>query len=71
MGLQIPGELMSLLGTLGYTWPEGDETKLFELGQAWLAFPDRLTAALEDAQYSAKRVWSGNHDTAIDSFHDS
>lgn len=34
MGMELPGELRSLLGVLGYTWPEADETKLFEMGNA-------------------------------------
>ncbi|MEV4656932.1 hypothetical protein [Micromonospora sp. NPDC049301] len=38
MGIQIPGELSGLLNELGYLWPESDEERLFELGQAWIAF---------------------------------
>jgi hypothetical protein len=68
MGLQLPGELISLLSMLGYTWPEADETKLFEMGNAWIGFPDRITAGLKDADVSAQQVWSGNQDSAIDAF---
>jgi hypothetical protein len=68
MGLQLPGELVSLLGMLGYTWPQADETKLFEMGDAWLAFPDRLTTGLADAEVAAKQVWTGNQDSAVEAF---
>lgn len=42
MGLQLPGELRSLLSMLGYSWPEADETKLMEMGGAWLRFAGTL-----------------------------
>jgi hypothetical protein len=38
MGLQLPPELIEALSYVGCTWPEADETKLMEAGQAWLAF---------------------------------
>jgi hypothetical protein len=68
MGLQLPGELISLLSMLGYTWPQADETKLFEMGNAWMGFPDRITAGLKDADIAAQQVWTGNQDSAIDAF---
>jgi hypothetical protein len=68
MGLQIPGELSSLLSMLGYTWPEADETKLLDMGQEWLSFADKLQDPLADAQGNAQLVWSGNQGEAIDAF---
>ncbi|MEV0569099.1 hypothetical protein [Dactylosporangium sp. NPDC050588] len=68
MGLQLPGELISLLGMLGYSWPEADETKLFEMGGAWMAFPDRITSGLADADASAARIWTDNKDSAVEAF---
>src|SRR5262245_57193107 len=38
MGLQLPPSLTEALHYVGVTWPEADETKLYEAGQAWLAF---------------------------------
>jgi hypothetical protein len=38
MGLQLPSWLTEALEYVGVTWPEADETKLFEAGQAWLTF---------------------------------
>lgn len=71
MGLQLPGELTSLLGMLGYTWPQADETKLLEMANAWMAFPDRITTGLADADAAAQRVWADNHDTAVEAFRSS
>lgn len=39
MGLQLPPELIEALSYVGCTWPEADETKLFEAGRAWLGSP--------------------------------
>ena len=69
--MQLPGELISLLGMLGYTWPEADEVKLFEMGQAWLAFPDRMQSNLGDAHTAAQAVWTDNQDSAIEAFRES
>jgi hypothetical protein len=58
MGLQLPGELRSLLDILGYTWPEADETKLIEMGQSWIAFSGRLGTIVDDAGTTASTVWT-------------
>ena len=61
MGLQLPGELVSLLGMLGYTWPEADESKLFRLGSQWMGFSGALneiaaTAGAQDAAEARRFV---------------
>ncbi|MET7467391.1 hypothetical protein ACFYON_05510 [Micromonospora sp. NPDC005686] len=58
MGMELPGELRSLLGVLGYTWPEADETKLFEMGNAWIRFSDTLSGVVSDANTGAATVWT-------------
>jgi hypothetical protein len=68
MGLQLPSELISLLGMLGYTWPEADETKLFEMGQRWMSFSGTLESDISTANAAAQRVWSGNTGQGIDAF---
>ncbi len=60
MGMQLPGELVSVLGVLGFTWPEGDEEKLFELGNAWTRFAGSLTGQTADATAHAQNVWQVN-----------
>ncbi|MEU5876586.1 hypothetical protein [Spirillospora sp. NPDC047279] len=68
MGLQLPGELIGLLGMLGYTWPEADESKLFELGGAWMAYGGTVQGIVADADTAAQQVWSGNKGEDIDAF---
>lgn len=69
MGLQLPGELISLLGMLGYTWPEADETKLFELGSTWTEFAGRLHEFTAAADAAAQRVWAENKGEEFEAFH--
>lgn len=69
MGLEIPDELRSLLGILGYTWPEADEAALVEMGQAWIDFSGRLEAIVSDATQTAAEVWTGHEGAAVDAFH--
>ena len=68
MGLQLPGELVSLLGMLGYTWPEADEQKLFEMGQSWIGFAGRLPAPVGAADAHAQRVFTENSGQGIGAF---
>ncbi|HEV7935718.1 MAG TPA: hypothetical protein VGP70_25815 [Actinomadura sp.] len=68
MGLQLPGELISLLSMLGYTWPEADETKLFEMGNAWIGFAASHSGPLGEADAHAERVWMDNRGEDIDAF---
>jgi hypothetical protein len=58
VGLQLPGELISLLGLLGYNWPEADEEKLFEMGQAWIGFAQTIDTAVQESGRAATEVWS-------------
>ncbi|WUU88091.1 hypothetical protein OHA34_26945 [Spirillospora sp. NBC_01491] len=68
MGMQLPGELIGLLGMLGYTWPEADETKLFEIGSTWLEFAGTVQGVASEAGSAAQQVWSGNQGQDIDAF---
>ncbi|GAA2615703.1 hypothetical protein SMC26_09855 [Actinomadura fulvescens] len=68
MGLQLPGELRSLLSMLGYTWPEADEMKLMEMGNAWLGFAAKQSGPLGDLDAHAGRVWQVNKGADIDAF---
>ena len=70
MGMEIPGELRSLLGLLGYSWPEADETALVEMGRAWMSFSDRLDAIVSDATSTATEVWTGHEGEAVAAFQD-
>lgn len=68
MGMQLPGELIGLLGMLGYTWPEADETKLFELGNTWTEFAGRLNGFTGTADAAAQRVWTENRGEEFEAF---
>lgn len=68
MGLQLPGELIYLLGMLGYTWPEADEQALFQMGQSWMSFSGDLSGPVEQAHGHAQQVWSANTGAAVEAF---
>ncbi|MFI5843537.1 hypothetical protein ACIA8K_27915 [Catenuloplanes sp. NPDC051500] len=68
MGLQLPGELIWLLGELGYTWPEADEEKLFEMAGEWIAFSGTVQQAIVDGTAAAQQVWSANTGADVAAF---
>jgi hypothetical protein len=68
VGLQLPGELISLLSMLGYTWPEADEEKLFELGNRWTTYGGTLAGAVRDLDAAAQPVWQQNRGEAVAAF---
>jgi hypothetical protein len=68
MGLQLPGELVTLLQDLGYNWPEADEEKLFDLAMAWNEFAPRLDPLADRLDAAAKRVWTENSGDAVNAF---
>jgi hypothetical protein len=68
MGLQLPGELVPILGMLGYSWPEGDEEKLLRIGHDWLGFASDSGRPIEDSHGHAQQVWSANKGDGIDAF---
>ena len=70
MGLQLPGELVTLLQDLGYNWPEADEQKLFELAMAWTEFAPRLDPIADQLDAAARRVWTDNSGDAVSAFRD-
>jgi hypothetical protein len=68
VGLQLPGELVTFLGMIGFNWPQGDEEKLFEMGQAWISFAPTAHGHSQDADAVAAQIWNGNTGTAVDAF---
>ena len=60
MGLQLSGELVSVLNAVGFAWPRGDEDKLFEMGQTWVRFADTLRGGTQSATTHAQNVWQLN-----------
>ena len=68
MGLQLPGELISLLGMLGFSWPEADETKLMEMGGKWISFGGTLQSTSANADQVAQGVWTSNKGEDFEAF---
>ncbi|MEV0648961.1 hypothetical protein AB0I28_27280 [Phytomonospora sp. NPDC050363] len=68
MGMQLPGMLITLLDELGYTWPEGDETKLFELGRLWMGLSSTLKSGTAALDGPAQGVWAQNQGDAVEAF---
>lgn len=68
MGMQLPGELATLLQDLGYNWPMSDEEKIFKMGSGWLDFSGKVIQPISDANSHASRVWSEHKGEGIQAF---
>jgi hypothetical protein len=68
VGLQLPDWLTEPLSWIGLDWPQADEEKLFEAGQAWIDFSTQLSPAAAHANSAATNVWSTNDGPASDAF---
>ncbi|WP_247663408.1 hypothetical protein [Micromonospora sp. U21] len=66
--MAIPGELASLLAMIGYDWPEGDEGKLFELGQVWMDFSTTVEEMGQKADELAAEVTGANRGEVVAAF---
>jgi hypothetical protein len=68
MGMQLPGELITLLGVLGYEWPESDEEKIFNLAGEWTGMAEQLGPRVESLSAAARALIEGNTGGDIDAF---
>ncbi|MFI7607745.1 hypothetical protein ACIBTV_21745 [Micromonospora sp. NPDC049366] len=68
MGLTLPGELVTVLGMIGYDWPTSDEEKLFRLGQAWITFAGDVGQVAAEVDAGARRVTDVNVGEAVAAF---
>lgn len=68
MGMQLPGELVTVLGFLGVDWPEGDEEKIFGAGNTWLGFSSRLQGVSGNALQAADKVSKGHKGPTVEAF---
>jgi hypothetical protein len=64
----LPGELVWILGELGYNWPEADEQKLFELANTWMEFSSRLQPIAEAAGVPVDRLLASAGGEALEAF---
>lgn len=68
MGLQLPEELIEALSWVGCTWPEADESILFDCGSAWLAFGDNSEKHAKLAVTAVDRMVQENSSPGITAF---
>jgi hypothetical protein len=68
MGLQLPHALTEPLGWIGMTWPEADEELLYQAGQAWIDYGNKLQKLADAANQVADRLVSTNQGETIDAF---
>jgi uncharacterized protein YukE len=66
--MQLPGELISLLGVLGFEWPESDEESMFKLAGEWTGMADQLSGKIEALQSAARTLLENNQGAHIDAF---
>ncbi|SDE24915.1 hypothetical protein [Glycomyces harbinensis] len=68
MGMQLPSELITLLGVLGYEWPESDEEKIFNLAGEWTGMADQISARVESLSAASRTLIENNAGGDIDAF---
>ncbi|WP_369807676.1 hypothetical protein [Glycomyces sp. NRRL B-16210] len=66
--MQLPSELIGLLGMLGYDWPESDEESLFNLAGEWTGMADQLAGRVESLQSAARTLLENNQGAQVDAF---
>jgi hypothetical protein len=68
MGMTVPGEVQTILSIIGFSWPQGDETKLLDLGQTWSQLSNLLDGHVSEAQNTATQVWNQNKGDMVSAF---
>jgi hypothetical protein len=68
MTIQLPSELTWALSQIGIDFPDTDEDKLNEMGQAWQRFSNTLWQLADEADKHARAVWTGNEGDSIEAF---
>ncbi|MGW5361224.1 WXG100-like domain-containing protein [Actinopolymorpha pittospori] len=68
--MELPSWLTEPLSWIGLEWPQADEVKLFEAGQAWIAFGMRLQPVSADASAAAARVVAMNEGRPAEAFYE-
>lgn len=68
MAIMLPSELASLLGILGFDWPQSNEDNLMDFGQAWMEFGGELSDILAEGGGNAAETWTDQIGKDIDAF---
>lgn len=68
MWIPLPEGLADFLRMVGFDWPEADEERLWECGDAWGRFAQTLRNLAEDADRTVDQVLGNNTDDSISAF---
>ncbi len=68
MAVMLPAELSKFLNMVGFEWPEGNEDKVFDWGQAWMDYSTQVGDAHGTAQAARDHVVSVNTGPAVEAF---
>ena len=68
MGLRLPAGLIEALSWVGCTWPEADETKLFQCGEYWGDFAEKAAAHAEVAAAAVEAMLAENSSPGLEEF---
>jgi hypothetical protein len=68
MGMTLPGDLERLLNDLGFTWPEVDESDLFNVGGSWSQFGSNVAQAHATSAGATQQLLSTNQSDALGAF---
>lgn len=68
MGLVLPAQLAGLLEELGYMWPNTDEVKLFQMGQAWMEHGGKVSTVVQQAEQAVQTALSANRGQGVEAF---
>lgn len=68
MTIAPPADVAYALSLIGVDWPDSDEDKLHDMGDAWLALSEELGKVAGDVEGHARTLWSCNLGVGIDAF---
>lgn len=68
MAVMLPAEASKLLNELGFEWPEGNEDRVFDYGQRWMAYAGDLGGVTQIAAEGANVALADNMGDAMDAF---
>lgn len=68
MAVMLPAEASKLLNELGFEWPEGNEDKVFDYGNRWMAYAGEVGGVVQTATEGANTALADNMGQAMDAF---
>ena len=68
MAVMLPPEASKLLNELGFEWPEGNEDKVFNYGNRWMAYGGEMGGVVATATDGANTALTNNQGDAMEAF---